>query len=180
MQNQKVLMATGYDPNEMGSTGTAAYALIRQHEFPHTYDDTKDVLVSWDHDRAQRADWDHFKACLREFVGTGELAIGSWIRQQYPEKALAFLVKVLKADEQYPGREWTGYRVLGTVNRSNGYPVFTLEVFSKGSDCEVYSGQHAPNVDLSNMKRGGDIYCIYGDDTEFYERKRKRNRSSKA
>lgn len=52
---------------------------------------------------------------------------------------------MLKADKTIA---WSGYRVLGTVNRGNGYPVWTLEIFAKGpdSDTEVYTGQVAPNV----------------------------------
>ena len=44
--------------------------------------------------------------------------------------------------------EWSGVRVTGSVNRSNGYPVFCIELFAKhpDSDTKVYSGQAAPNV----------------------------------
>jgi hypothetical protein len=67
------------------------------------------------------------------------------LRRAKDQQVIDFLVDVLKADKSVT---WTGYRVLGTVNRSNGHPVWTLEIFAKDlkSDTEVYTGQDAPNV----------------------------------
>ncbi len=147
----KVYTAQPYSFGEMGSFGKAEYMLLRQHQFPDTYDD-RDILITADHDRCFMWDHDHARKCCTRHLKTGEMAIGDWVMRSSEEKVTAFLKDILKADEQYPGVVWTGFLVLGTVNRSNGYPVFSLALFAKHpeSETEVYSGPDAPNVARSS------------------------------
>ena len=82
---------------------------------------------------------------------TGELGLAQWAKSAGNERVLALLKDLFKADENHPGVKWTGYRITGTVNRSNGYPVYSLWLFAKnrGSETKVYSGSRAPNVEAA-------------------------------
>ena len=61
---------------------------------------------------------------------------------------------LLKADSEV---KWSGFRVLGTVNPSNGYVVWSLGLFAKrrGSKTKVYSGERAPNVEGGGIQFQG-------------------------
>lgn len=146
----RVYTAQSYMSGEMGSFGKAAHMLLRQHQFPDTYDE-RDVILSADHDRCLMWDRNHARESFTRHLKTGELGIGDWAIRASEEEVMAFLKDILKAEEQYPGAVWTGFRVLGTVNRSNGYPVFNLELFAKHAESKtkVYSGPDAPNVERS-------------------------------
>lgn len=139
----QVLLAEAYNPSEMGSLGRAAYMLHRQIKFPLEYDPAVDKMLSADHDRLLSWDYNHFRECCRRFLNTGELGIGSWVRSVREKELFEFLKAALKADRLV---DWTGCRVLGTVHRGNGYPVYTLQLFSNQSGCEVFSEDFAPNV----------------------------------
>jgi len=154
----KIRKAEGHSWGEMGSFGKASNMLMRQFNYPAEYDNKKDVLRSADSDRL--LDWDYagFRATLKKHLGHGEMSIGELIRAtdsagnyiMSDADVFAFIKEALKTEEQNPGVEWTGYRVTGTVNRSNGYPIFTLSLFANLSGVEVYSGDFAPNVDHQN------------------------------
>ncbi len=142
----QVIIAELYDPYRLSSLGNAEYMLLRQENFPLDYDEALgDKRASADHDRLLMWDHDHFRGVCKKHLNTGELGIGHWIRNASVPECLAFVKDALKADTKI---EWTGFRVTGTVNRSNGYPVYTLELFHKGekSETEVYSDEFAPNV----------------------------------
>lgn len=143
-QNLRVYPAEPSTYGRMGTFGKASNMLIKQYLFPDTYHQ-KDKILRADHDRCKQWDYEHATACIKKHTGWGEMGIGSWVEKSNHEKVFAFLKDILKADDKVT---WTGYRVTGTVNRSNGYPVFTLELFSKDtkSDTKVYSGGKAPNV----------------------------------
>jgi hypothetical protein len=132
---------------ELGSLGSAEGMLIRQHNFPDTYDSGRDKLASVDHDRLLGWDYQRAMECFRRHTGTGDVGLGTWARRAWPDKVLAFLVDACGG---YVSTDvsWTGFRVLGTVNRSNGYAVWTLELFAKHpqSKTRVYSSESAPNV----------------------------------
>lgn len=72
---------------------------------------------------------------------------------------MSFVKDILKAD---PEVDWTGFRITGTVNRSSGYTVFTIEVFAKHPDSstKVYSNSTAPNVDVEWLAKHPDT-CNY-------------------
>ncbi len=153
----QVLIAERYNPTELGSLGHATYMLICQNKFPLDYEVT-DHKTSADHDRLLMWDYEHFRMTCKEYLGTGELGIPAWAQSQHPEKVLEFIKAAMKAD---PKIKWTGHRILGTVNRSNGYPVYSLELFAKGkgSKTKVYTGENAPNVKGYGKTR---VYHNYG------------------
>lgn len=141
---KRVYPAEPYRPGEMGSFGKASYMLIRQFNFPDTYTEYEKHHF-WDSDRCFSNDYGNTRRCFTQHTGTGEMGLENWLRQAKDQKVINFLVDVLKADKSV---KWTGYRVLGSVNRGNGYPVWTLELFAKDprSNTNVYTGQVAPNV----------------------------------
>lgn len=139
-----VLIAEPYRHGAMGSLGNARYMLIRQFRFPFKYSES-DKIMSADHDRCFMWDREHAKRCFKEHTGRGELTFEYWAQSAKDEAIFAFLKDILKADSNI---EWTGYRIMGTVNCSSGYPVWSLELFAKHpkSRTKVYTGEPAPNV----------------------------------
>lgn len=149
---------TAYEPysfGKLGSLGSATYMLIRQHDFPDTYED-HETLMQADHDRVVYWDHEHASRCFQEHTGSGHLE--SWARRASASAILKFLKDLLKAD---PDIKWTGFRILGSVHRGNGYPVWGLELFAKDpkSKTKVYSGQRAPNVKGGTSIFGGGYYA---------------------
>lgn len=149
---REVLLAEPYRPRAMSSLGNASHMLMRQHEFPHYYDPAVDKMEHADHDRCLQWDYSHASRCFKEHLGTGDGGLASWIQSASVEKVFAFLKDILKVEERHPNVKWTGYRITGTVNRSNGFPVWSLELFSNKSGVETYSGPMAPNVKLSKTE----------------------------
>ena len=145
----KVYTANPYQPAQLGSMGRGQYLLIRQHKFPDTYDEGEQHLTA-DSDRCFQWDHDHASRCFKEHTGTGDMGLERWVRSAGQERVLKFLVDILKVDTSV---KWTGFRVMGTVNQSNGYVVWTLELFAKrrGSKTKVYSSERAPNVKDGGM-----------------------------
>ena len=130
----QIYPAEPYRPGAMGSCGDARYMLLAQHQFPvNEYHDTLDILIQADHDRCLNWDWAHATHAIKKHTGSGEIHIGQWCRASAPEDVIAFLKDILKADKYHPGVKWTGYRILGTVNLSNGFSVFTLQLFARKS-----------------------------------------------
>jgi hypothetical protein len=143
-RKSRVYIANPYRPRALGSLGDGAYLLIRQFNFPLEYSD-QDKHVQADHDRCFMWDYKHASRCFKQHTGTGDLGFEQWVDSAKDEQVIAFLADILKATASVV---WTGYRIMGTVNRSNGYPVWTLELFAKGpmSDTKTYTGPNAPNV----------------------------------
>lgn len=147
----RVLRATPFVQGAMDSLGHATLMYIRQFQFPDSYRDNEKYKVA-DSDRCVQWDRAHVERCLDKYAVGSESGLGWWVeRQKSDELVLLFLVELLKAD---PRVIWTGYRVLGSVRRGNGYPVWTLELFAKSpeSNTKVYSSHIAPNV----MRAGRD------------------------
>lgn len=146
MSNDKrrVMAAKPYEPWELGSLGKASYMILRQFQFPDFYS-SNDEICTADHDRCMDWDHDHASRCFNQHTGTGEMGLAGWLERASDEQVLAFLIDILKLD---PNRGWTGYRVMGSVHRGNGYNVWTLQVFAKhpDSDTPVFTGRDAPNV----------------------------------
>lgn len=142
---------------DTSSLGDAAYKLVDQHNFPNVFDSETDDLLSADHDRMMQWDLAHFRQCCQDYVGSGECAIPQWVSCNKPKRVVQFLKALFKVEEQkdrYAGLKWVGYRVMVTVNRSNGYQVYSLELFGKrpGSKTKLYSGPHATNVNMPMPK----------------------------
>jgi len=154
---QTVYQAEQRRHGAMGSLGDASYMLIRQHQFPHEYDADLDKMTGWDHDRIMQQQHEHGRRCFQQHTGTGELGLQGWAEEATPEQILAFLKDILKASDDV---EWTGFRILGTVNRSNGYPVFTLQLFAKHSDSqtEVFDTKDAPHLIRGSRYRPDSIF----------------------
>lgn len=133
----------------MGSFDKTSYMLIRQYQFPDVYYRDMDILLSADDDRCFMWDYKYTRRCFTEHLGTGEGALERWAMSATLEKIMAFLKDILKADE---ATNWTGFRIMGTVNRANGFPVWTFQLFAKHpeTDTKVYSGLDAPNVEKSD------------------------------
>lgn len=141
-----VYRAETYRHGAMGSLGDASCMLITQHQFPSEYDSDLDKWTGWDHDRIMQQQYAHESRCFQEHTGTGELGLEEWVQiNARPGKVLAFIKDILEAD---PDVEWTGYRIMGTVNRGSGYPVWTLDLFSKhpDSNTKVFDTKDAPNL----------------------------------
>lgn len=153
----EMMKAQPYIPYNMGSFGKAEYMLIRQHKFPAKWEMGVDVVVSADSDRILGWDYDGFRKTLSKYVGSGELAIGEWAKTANSDDLMAFIKEALKVEEIHPGVEFTGCRVLGTVNRSNGFPIYSLEVFANKSGQKEYSEGIAPNV--HKLKAGDMIFA---------------------
>lgn len=138
-----VFLANHDYPGALGSLGTGSYILITQYNFPHKYSGDKDTLITQDHDHINNNDRDMLQRECNEAYGSGELGIGQFARDANPQKVLRFLKTVLKADKVI---SWTGFRVMQTTHKGNGFPVFTLELFSNESECDVYTGLSGPNI----------------------------------
>jgi len=126
----------------LGSLDRGEYLLIRQHQFPDEYH-ADDVMTGADHDRCFQWDYDNARAACTNHMGTGELGMERWVTTATPQAVIAFFQDILQTKEG----GWTGFRLMGTVNRSNGYPVFTMALFRKvNPKTKVYTGEDAPNV----------------------------------
>lgn len=153
---REVLMAEAYDPSEMGSLGKASLMLLRQWRFPHRYNEERgDYVTSADHDRINS--WgDRWKLAndLIPMDGNWKVGIERFITQ-FPTAKVFEFVKTAMIDPKSdaPARDWYGFRILGTVRRDNGYPIYSLELFARGQTAKgnptrtpTYSGPFAPNV----------------------------------
>ena len=142
----RVYTAEPYRWGGLGSTGSARYMLLRQHNFPDTYSQ-EDKYHHVDHDRLMS--WEEtskaFYAACQTHMKTGDLGIGQFALNATPEQIMEFMLDAMSADRAV---KWTGFRILGTVNRSNGGQIFSLELFAKhpNSNTKVYSDENAPNV----------------------------------
>lgn len=160
MTKQQVYKANAQ--GDMSSLGNATYKLFRQHNFPYKYDDEVDTLTGWDHDRCFQNDYEHARAACSRHLKIGEMFIPQFVENSDPDKVIAFFVDILKAKKNYSDTKWTGFRLMGTINVSNGFPVYTMELFAKGKDSKtkVYSDSYAPNVNQNidmNLLRNMDI-----------------------
>ena len=145
----KVIQAESWRYGAMGSLGNAAYMLMAQFDFPYEYDPNVDGYTCADHDRLLQRDFDRTRLAFKKFTNNGELGFGQWAQGVFKEDLMECIKALLQADTLI---DWTGCRVLGTVNRSNGYPVWTLELFANKSGVEVYTGPQAPNVKGSGAR----------------------------
>lgn len=141
----------------MGSLGDASYMLIRQHRFPHEYDPDLDKMTGWDHDRIMQQQYEHGRRCFKEHTNTGDGGLQGWAEKATPEQILAFLKDILKASDDV---EWSGFRILGSVNRGNGYPVYTLQLFAKHPDSqtEVFDTENAPHLIRSSRHKQDSFF----------------------
>ena len=123
--------------------------LVRQYQFPDTYDDELDVVLSMSMNQMLTQDPSRTTACLQEHAGTTPFI--SWVRSvATADEVLAFMQEVMDVYELYPLMDWTGFRVLSFVGR-DGAEQWFLQLFAKDPDTDtaVYTGEAAPNVGRS-------------------------------
>ncbi|MFA5062159.1 MAG: hypothetical protein WC526_03360 [Patescibacteria group bacterium] len=134
---EHVYPATPFDPKETskGSFGDASHMLLRQFNFPEKFTPEKDRLTLCDHDRIMERHSQAATAIFRKYTGRGELALTDWLKSANDDKVMALLLELMQLDLPELGAiHWTGYRICYSVNRGNGYPVYTLELFVKRSE----------------------------------------------
>lgn len=137
-------LANKYEPMQLGSTGNAKRMIIRQFDFPFTYDDNE-MVEGVDSDIMHRAFPDHTEECVKKHGLFMNFDWERWFSKKSDSEILNFIKEYGKAD---PKINWTGYRILGSVHTGNGINVWTLELFAKSpkSKTETYSKIKAPNV----------------------------------
>lgn len=153
---------------DMGSLGRAAYKLLRQHNFPHKYNPDIDILTGWDHDRIMdNMGCGKYYDIVMKYHPSNRGDLAEAVRGSSPDKVIEMFKELLDPyDKENQNVEWTGFRLMGTVNRSNGYPVYTIELFCNRSGVTVYSEPFAPNVkefSENRSRRDGYISFEYGD-----------------
>ena len=169
MGERRVYTAEQYRHGAMGSFGKADGMLLSQRDFPDTFDE-RDKLMSADHDRCFSWDHEHTDLAFKTHTKGGPPGgFEQWAQGASAEAAFAFLKDVLKAKapfEDLPDAGWTGYRLLGTVNRSNGYPVWSFQLFAKHPETKtaVYTGPGAPNVHQLKKRMMIGMMGPYGSD----------------
>jgi hypothetical protein len=143
-----------YQPWRMGSFGDASNMLLRQFNFPGEYDSDVDVMTQADHDRCFSWDYKHTREVFTKYLKTGELHLTSWLQEKETtdEIVMSFLKEMLNTEKNHPGVEWTGYQITYTVNRSNGYPVFSFSLFCNKSGVPVYSDDANVVITIDNTR----------------------------
>jgi hypothetical protein len=144
-----MLAAGAYFPGCLDLAHEVNQYLVRQFNFPDEFAE-RDREAAADHDRLMSrggAEYERVMACFERHTGARDQAFADWARdpQRTDKEVFAFMKDILGAD---PTFAWTGYRIQGGVNRSNGARVWTLQLFAKNpqSRTRVYSGEDAPNV----------------------------------
>lgn len=155
----RVLLAAYPGSQELGSRGNASLMLVRQIDFPDTYLG-RERLTGADHDRTQDAlGLSRSHEIFERHTGGGELGLRGWVMSATKEQLIAFIAEHLGTDARM---RWTGCRLLGTTNRSNGHTVWTLELFRKSCSSKtlVYSTANAPNVEAAPrlVRSDGSFY----------------------
>lgn len=156
----RVLIAERFFEYKLESLGDANAMLIRQYRFPDTYDEAKDKYTQVDHDRMVYDNIQKAYDCFQKHTGTGEMSFHRWALKVKPTEVIAFLMEYMpecNVKEMKP----TGFRILATKNRMNGFTVWGFELFQRGKDSNtpVYSSEKAPNVQGSKpiMTMCGDV-----------------------
>lgn len=144
MNQRQVYPASPYTPCNLGSFGKADCMLIKQFQFPDTYDADLDQSLKADHDRCYSVNFEHASNCFKKHVSSGEIGFESWALRASNENIFNFLKDILQADPKFI---WTGYRIMGSVS-GTGHAVYSLALFAKhpDSDTLVYTGENAPNM----------------------------------
>lgn len=134
-----------YEPHSLGSMSSTCYMLIRQYNFPNTYDPDFDLMLDADSDRLVEQDGDRINQCFKEHNVGSIVSIESWVKSAEDKSILNFLCDLFQVEKK---EKWTGYRILGGVHQRNGWPVWSLSLFAKhpNTNTQVYTGEDAPNV----------------------------------
>lgn len=142
---KEVSPANPFKENSLGSSGTASNMLVRQYQFPNRYEDNEKMEAEYS-DYLWRRDEDYTRNCVEKHAGMpGEGILYNWIPKARDMQILNFIIDVLKSDKNV---QYTGYRILATVDQSRGHVVWYFQLFAKdpNSTTKVYSELKAPNV----------------------------------
>jgi len=141
----RVDLADIYEYGDMSSSGQATRALLRQSKFPYEYDENLDSLIGEYSDRLhQFYGFDHWKKACK-LIKSGRDMQG-FLQYGKVKDIIPFLQFAMKAD---PDVKWTGFRILGGVNKATAYPYYIFQLFAKSpaSKTKVYSSlRKAPNI----------------------------------
>jgi hypothetical protein len=124
----QVELANPYRACALGSLGNADRMLVRQFKFPASYNEDLDRMLSLRHDPTSCQDYLKASGCFKKHTGANEMCFEQWAKESSNDEIFKFLEDILNADNSI---KWTGYRILGTVNKANGFLIWTLELFSK-------------------------------------------------
>lgn len=118
---------------------------VRQFNFPSTFGADSDMYESADNDVLREKDCERHNVCFAKHTGTGELGFSNWVEESSDELVLNFIKDILEVDANL---NWTGYRILVSRSLSNGYIIWTFEIFLKHpeSNTMVFTGDGAPNI----------------------------------
>lgn len=154
MKMVNVYKVEAYQPWRMGSFGDASNMLLRQFNFPERYDADVDVMTQADHDRCFSWDFKHTREVFTKYLKTGELYLPTWLEKQETtdEVVMSFLKEMLNTEKNHPGVEWTGFQITYTVNRGNGYPVYSFMLFCNKSGVRVFSEGANVKITVDNVR----------------------------
>ena len=140
MKKGRVEIASKYHVNTLINN-----VLVQQFNFPFTYEADLDVLIGEDNDTLLKIKPKRTARCFLQHTEYDEKFLRKWLKDCSNEKVIDFIKDLIEADSEI---EWTGYRILATINPSKGNTYWRFELFSKhpNSSTAVYTGELAPNV----------------------------------
>ncbi|MFF2532346.1 hypothetical protein ACFVS2_25890 [Brevibacillus sp. NPDC058079] len=122
--------------------------LIVQHNFPKYFYEG-DYINSYYSDRFSSEDWENALQHISH-----ELHIDEWVELEADEDLLDELLHFASALFK---RDVTGVRIVRYTNASSGYPVWRIDVFSKGSDT-LNEYDYQPNYEIQwGVNKHGEI-----------------------
>jgi hypothetical protein len=136
---------------------------ICQSQFPTEYNtDSGDVLLTTYLDRYRRHYHEEYDALCKKFRIKGDLSLTDWFMYSSSDEVLPFLISVFRIifGDFMDQHVWVGYRVLVSINKSNGYPYHYIELFHRGENS---------STELSD---GDKIIDLFGDGTVIIEKVR--------
>jgi hypothetical protein len=142
-----MMKARKFKSGQFYSLGKAAYMIIRQHNFPYSYE-PDESFETQDSDHVILRNFDQSRKCIAKHTKhVSEYSLDVWFEKASDSQIMEFIKEFIEAD---PKVNWTGYRVLGSVHQGDGWNIWTLQLFAKSpaSKTEVYSGKVAPNVEV--------------------------------
>lgn len=142
----EVRLANPYNYRDMSSLGNAEDMLVKQFQFPLTFDQEKDCISTTYLDRILGWWPEDTEYCLKKF-NLPKMGLEEQIRKMDDQKIIDFLCEIMKIKSR-----WNGYRILCGVG-GNGSPYYCFQLFLKhpDTDTEVFSGEHAPNVRMKTL-----------------------------
>lgn len=142
----RVYPAVPYEVNWLHSGTRVNNMLLKQYQFPDTYDEKLDKVLVVDHEKVLYQDYSRAQNCFLAHTGGKDVLFHKWLKGRSDSGIISFLIDYMRPSDV---ESWNGYRVLARL--ISGRPAWTFELFSKhpNSSTEVYSDLIAPNVKCS-------------------------------